>query len=172
VLRIDGAFAAFAAKRQELIESNICPCEACESVERLRLKVILHAGPAVLHRIGRHPELAGADVILAHRLLKNSVDGDEYLLVTEAVSRSLGAVEREPLASTEERYDGFEPVRTFVYPPPKNAAVPTPEGHYATLWLKTRNILLKIFQGRLMQLRLLPRPTFRHLGAGAHQTGA
>lgn len=171
IQRLDGAFAAFAAKRQELIESNICPCEACESVDELRLKVILHAGPAILHRIGRHPELAGADVILAHRLLKNSVDANEYLLLTEAVRHALGPAEREPWITAEEHYDGFDPVRTFIYRPPAGAADPAPAGYYATTWLKTCNILRKIFRGRLMQFRLLPRRFYHHLGATGRETG-
>jgi class 3 adenylate cyclase len=171
VQRVDGAFTAFAAKRQELIESNICPCEACESVDRLRLKVILHAGPAVLHRIGRHLELAGADVILAHRLLKNSVAADEYLLLTEAARHALGPAEQEPWITTAERYEGFDPVQTFIYRAPGGAGSPAPPGHYGTLWLKSRNILKKILQGRLMQLRLLPRPLYYHLGAGGAETG-
>src|SRR5262245_5659937 len=34
---LHAAFAAFAEKRLELVESNICPCAACGSVDRLRL---------------------------------------------------------------------------------------------------------------------------------------
>lgn len=161
--RLGGIFDAFAAKRQELLESNICGCQACVNVDQLRLKVILHRGSALLHRLGRHTDLAGPDVILAHRLLKNSVATDEYLLVTEAAQHELGAPEAVACVVGEEHYEGFDPVRTFVYPPLTTNA-PEPTGAYATLPLKTWNILVKIARGRLMQLRLLPRPRFRHLG--------
>jgi len=45
--------------------------------------VIAHAGKALLHEVGGLHELAGVDVILLHRLLRNSVPGSEYLMLTE-----------------------------------------------------------------------------------------
>jgi hypothetical protein len=79
-----GFFAAFYRRRAELIARNTCPCEACTSIERLDLKVIDHFGRVLRYRVKEFEELAGFDIIVAHRLLKNSVDASRYLLVTEA----------------------------------------------------------------------------------------
>jgi hypothetical protein len=60
-----------------LSQSTTCSCKACTHIERLRLKVIIH-GEALFYHVFRFLELAGVDVIIAHRLLKNSVIADQY----------------------------------------------------------------------------------------------
>ncbi|WP_245750573.1 DUF2652 domain-containing protein [Algibacter pectinivorans] len=50
----------------------------------LGLKIILHYGNDIdTVQIGKHIKLMGEDVIIAHRLLKNKVPKDEYLLISE-----------------------------------------------------------------------------------------
>lgn len=61
-----------------------CGCEACSGIERLALKAFVHTGEIAIKRVRQFEELAGEDVILVHRLLKNSVPSREYLLMTEA----------------------------------------------------------------------------------------
>ena len=82
-------FEAFVEKLLELSQSNICECNACKSVERLKLKIIVHSGEAVFTKIGRLYGLSGVDVIIAHRLLKNSVESDQYILMTEEAYRDI-----------------------------------------------------------------------------------
>lgn len=53
------------------------------SSSRLGLKIIVHYGEVSLNHIGDRIKLFGEDVITAHRLLKNSVEKHEYLLLTE-----------------------------------------------------------------------------------------
>ena len=77
-------FDAFNESEGVLVSCNVCICDACNQMGSLKLKAILHHGDLILKQMGGGTELAGADVILAHRLLKNSVDGDEYILMTEA----------------------------------------------------------------------------------------
>ena len=60
-----------------------CNCSACCTASKLTLKIIAHAGDIALINIKDHKKPYGPDVILAHRLLKNSIQGDEYILVTE-----------------------------------------------------------------------------------------
>ncbi len=66
----------------ELSRSRYCDCDACRGIEDLRVKVIVHSGRAVLHQVRRFHEIAGMDVIVVHRLLKNSVGADDYVLLT------------------------------------------------------------------------------------------
>ncbi|ULC59127.1 DUF2652 domain-containing protein [Flaviramulus sp. BrNp1-15] len=50
----------------------------------LGLKIILHYGNDIeTVQIGKHIKLMGEDVIIAHKLLKNKVPKDEYLLMSE-----------------------------------------------------------------------------------------
>tara|TARA_R110002020_G_scaffold167562_10_gene355925 strand:- start:111 stop:743 length:633 start_codon:yes stop_codon:yes gene_type:complete len=52
--------------------------------EILGLKIILHYGPEIgMAQIGNHIKLMGADVITAHRLLKNDLPLDEYILISD-----------------------------------------------------------------------------------------
>jgi hypothetical protein len=53
------------------------------SSSRLGLKIIVHYGEISLSPIGDRIKLFGEDVITAHRLLKNNVPDQEYLLLTE-----------------------------------------------------------------------------------------
>lgn len=52
----------------------------------LGLKIILHNGLDIeTVQIGKHIKLMGEDVIVAHKLLKNKVPKDEYLLISESL---------------------------------------------------------------------------------------
>ena len=55
-----------------------------DKVPDLGLKIVLHFGAHVESvQIGNHIKLMGEDVIVAHRLLKNDIKEDEYLLISE-----------------------------------------------------------------------------------------
>src|SRR5438552_14063323 len=56
-----------------MVQATTCRCTACASIGSLDLKFIAHYGTFVVQRDGAAEDLAGSDVILAHRLLKNSV---------------------------------------------------------------------------------------------------
>ncbi|MDG5490287.1 DUF2652 domain-containing protein [Psychroserpens sp. SPM9] len=57
-----------------------------DQVPKLGLKIILHYGEHVESvQIGNRIKLMGEDVIVAHRLLKNDIEENEYLLISENV---------------------------------------------------------------------------------------
>lgn len=66
--------------QRELL-ANGCP--VCAESE-LGAKAIVHFGMAVVSHIGTYTKVAGPEVIFAHRLLKNSVVEDSYILMTSA----------------------------------------------------------------------------------------
>ena len=82
-------FTAFSNKISELILHKICSCTACINIEQLKLKVVVHSGLAAFYRVNEHQELTGTGPIVVHRLLKNSVEADEYILFTESVYNEL-----------------------------------------------------------------------------------
>lgn len=74
-------FLSFSNKLEELSrEFTDTPISIPES---LGIKIISHYGKIGLTKIRGHIKLIGKDVIIAHRLLKNSTRADEYLLMTE-----------------------------------------------------------------------------------------
>jgi class 3 adenylate cyclase len=84
------------------------------NAQDLRLKVVIHAGEVALEHIHGFDKLFGMDVILAHRLLKNSVPSQEYVLMTEAAYNWLGDFQQlEPEKQTE-YCEGIGVVETVV----------------------------------------------------------
>ncbi|MDH4094073.1 MAG: DUF2652 domain-containing protein [Betaproteobacteria bacterium] len=107
-------FAAFLEGMSLAAEATPCSCAVCRDSGTLKLKLIVHSGRAVFHAIGGRALVSGADVILAHRLLKNSVPGDEYLLMTEAAYRDLGRDMGGEFLAGEEHCGDFGTVKTYV----------------------------------------------------------
>ncbi len=93
----------------------MCVCEACTTVGNLRLKQVVHAGEIAIERIDRFEKLFGLDVIVVHRMLKNTVPADEYLMLTEPAYDSFdGFYELEPERRTEQ-FEGVGAVPTVVF---------------------------------------------------------
>lgn len=67
---------------------RICPCGACKSAIKLKLKVIAHYGEVAEYFLKEHKKLFGKEVIVIHRLLKNDVDHDEYFLLTDPLVKN------------------------------------------------------------------------------------
>ena len=162
-------FSAFDRRIAQLVQSNICPCAGCRSVEMLRLKMVIHSGVALFYRLEQFTELSGFDVILVHRLLKNCAAGDEYVLLSEAARNDLFPPEETMFEEAEEHYDDIGAVRTFVYRPASRLAdVPAGSGDRPLDRWKTHQI--KIWTARLLNWGLLRFRTFRHLPDKADTT--
>jgi len=110
-------FDAFIGKASQLSQSTTCSCNACAHIEKLRLKLVVHSGEALFHQVLHFQELAGVDVIIVHRLLKNSVRGDQYLLMTEAAAKDLELPGHIALAPGSESYEDIGRIKTLVYLP-------------------------------------------------------
>ena len=93
-----------------------CACRACRSVGSLDLKIIAHHGKFLRQMVGSRSQAAGVNVVLAHRLLKNGLEGKPaYILPTEAALRWAGVDPDEArLFPHTERDEHFGEVRCFV----------------------------------------------------------
>jgi len=129
-------FAAFLDGMRLAAEATPCQCSICRDSGSLKLKLVVHSGRAVFHAIGGRALVSGADVILAHRLLKNSVEGDEYLLMTEPAYRDIGRGMDGEFVAGEEHYDEFGTVKTFVR-------------HMGDEWARKREVLYALSEGEL-----------------------
>ena len=70
---IESAYFAFRKRLRNIEQATSCQCKACYGMQQLDLKFVVHHGEFVKQRMAGRDELAGRDVILVHRLLKNSV---------------------------------------------------------------------------------------------------
>jgi hypothetical protein len=70
-----------------------CACGACQSIDKLGLKVIGHWGEFSEYTIKNKTKVIGKDVILVHRLLKNSLEHREYLLVSNDLLDQCGVTD-------------------------------------------------------------------------------
>lgn len=93
---VEACYAAFLLLREQMVANTSCTCAACRAIKDLDLKCVAHFGPYAPQDTPRGTKLVGPDVILVHRLLKNSVIDSTgiaaYALVTHAfISRTKSA---------------------------------------------------------------------------------
>jgi class 3 adenylate cyclase len=111
-------FSAFHGKSRELARNRAnCPCDACQHILDLRLKAVLHHGVVAIRKVRQFEELTGEDVILAHRLLKNSVSKPEYILMSASFHRLAGNLAGYIGESGGETYEELGSIDTVVFSP-------------------------------------------------------
>ena len=95
------------------VAANLCPCDGCTQTENLKLKFVAHVGEVATQTIRDRTKLVGLDVILVHRLLKNSVPAPEYVLCSEELYRAGGASLSERMQEAAQELEGIGAVRTY-----------------------------------------------------------
>lgn len=81
-------FQAFKSRLSQIrTQRGQCQCDACSNIANLCLKAFVHAGEIAIKQVRQFEELAGEPLILIHRIQKNTVQGHEYVLVSDAVRR-------------------------------------------------------------------------------------
>lgn len=93
-------FNAFHYQRKWMQQHTICPCGACQAIINLSVKFVAHHGPLAEIKVGRFVKPSGTEMIVAHRLLKNSINNNEYLLLTEKLLQQVADGAEEGLGWT------------------------------------------------------------------------
>ena len=70
---IEGCYFGFRRRRRDVRQATSCECNACLRIPDLNLKFVVHVGSVARQRMMGLEELVGADVIVVHRLLKNTI---------------------------------------------------------------------------------------------------
>lgn len=83
--QIEKMFCAFHQHLQAYEHRRFCQCKACVGAIDLSLKVITHYGEFTGYTVQRFSKLIGKDVIIAHQLLKNNIEHNEYWLATPSL---------------------------------------------------------------------------------------
>ena len=88
--QIETMFTAFYSHLKLLENNRICPCNACAKAPNLELKIVAHSGALQFITVQSKRKPFGKQVIEAHRLLKNSVDSDNYVLIGKSLANEIG----------------------------------------------------------------------------------
>jgi hypothetical protein len=139
---------AFVERRQALAVDRLCNCDGCLQVGDLKLKFVAHVGDVALQKVKRWVELAGMDVILVHRMLKNHVPIAEYVLVTDTVHERLSANVKARASAQNEDFEGVGEVATHWLALDELGTIAVPA--------RPTSFLRKIWQWIRMTFRSLP----------------
>jgi hypothetical protein len=104
----------FHATLKKFEYARVCQCGACAGARGISLKMVAHFGSAGTMQVKDHVKLIGKDIIIAHRLLKNSVSVPEYLLVTQPTLSKVAAGKGELMAFADGA-DAYDNLGTIEY---------------------------------------------------------
>lgn len=159
---------SFLARRQRIATDIACDCASCEQLDSLSLKFVAHEGEVAEQKVKRHVELAGVDVILVHRMLKNAVPVPEYVLMTDPVAACLDESTRLLAKPLTHDFDGIGETSTHYIDLATPEAPPAPleRGYFGRLGMTTKFEL-----SSLPFLLGIKRPAdgFRNLGRGTDE---
>jgi uncharacterized protein YndB with AHSA1/START domain len=117
---VERCYYAFRRRLRDIHQASTCDCNACTLMPTLDLKFVTHHGPVIRQRIAGRDELAGANVIVAHRLLKNDVVETlgiaAYALYSEAAVAAMGLEDPAAagLVAHRQTYDGVGEIGGWV----------------------------------------------------------
>ena len=139
-------YRAFHSRAADLAVNTLCPCDGCQQAGNLKIKLVGHVGGVALQKVKRMTELAGVDVIVVHRMLKNNVPVPEYLLMTEPVHSLLANPLRERAARLTLDLDDFGATPAYyldltqcidALAPPRKLSLPRRLARHVSLGLRT-----------------------------------
>lgn len=145
--QIQRMYVRFHAHLKKYETHRICSCGACMRASNLTLKFVAHYGEVAENKVKNRPGLFGREVIVAHRLLKNEVELDEYALITQGLVEASETWARLPemawskVQHTEEDYDFGRAHYCFLSLEPLREQVPEPQVKDYGLPEATREIL-------------------------------
>ena len=90
-----------------------CQCNACKSLHKLKLKIVAHSAELSFIKVHDRVKPFGKEVIEIHRLLKNSIQFKNYILITQQLANDIQITKSYKnnlvtLKKGKEFYDGQE----------------------------------------------------------------
>lgn len=107
-------FTAFEQEKTRQIEERKCKCKACTGIGKLSVKIVGHYGKLAITRVQQFEKAFGLDMIIAHRLLKNSLNRRQYLLFTDALLTKCAAA-TEKVTHWEQGEESYDQVGTVSF---------------------------------------------------------
>jgi len=87
--QVEIMFTAFYSHLKLLEQHRVCPCKACSTAPNLQLKIIAHSGELQFITVQNKRKPFGIEVIEVHRLMKNNVHSDSYVLFTKNLTNDI-----------------------------------------------------------------------------------
>lgn len=87
--QVEKMFSAFYSHLKLLEKNRICSCHACSTAPNLKLKIIAHSGELQFITVQDNRKPFGKQVIEVHRLLKNTINSDNYVLISENLVKDI-----------------------------------------------------------------------------------
>lgn len=87
---IEGCYFSFRERLLSIQQASTCECNACALIPNLNLKVVAHYGSVVMQKVAGRSELVGSDVIVVHRLLKNTISEPAYAFISDTCIDTTG----------------------------------------------------------------------------------
>jgi hypothetical protein len=117
---LENQYVVFPGTLQQMQFNTTCPCRACRNLSVLDLKMCVHFREYLIQKLADREELLGADVIVPHRMLKNSVTEStgvkSYALFSDAAATELRLNSLwEPLFAHSETYEHIGEVGMSAY---------------------------------------------------------
>ena len=111
--KVETMFAAFYGHLKLLESNRICPCNACATAPSLDLKIISHSAELQFITVQGNRKPFGSQVIEVHRLMKNSIDSENYLLLSKELAHDIQLPENYQsrlfdFKAGSDKYDGKE----------------------------------------------------------------
>jgi hypothetical protein len=142
-----------------LRECGYCICEACSNVGQLKIKAILNSGEAAFTKVRDIQKISGENVIITHRLLKNSIASDEYILVTNSFLDRCQSFDKTDFEKHVEHYEGLGPVHGLVRNFESVEAIPeavSPWGKLKFLMRVEHHMFARLFGKAKLEYKNLP----------------
>jgi hypothetical protein len=106
-------FLKFHRHLMEYERNRICNCGACSSASQLSLKFIVHSAEIGFTTVNNNKKPFGPGLVLIHRLLKNKINLQEYILFTENLYPAITDYEGKDDDSQIKFIDGSENYETI-----------------------------------------------------------
>jgi len=107
----ENIFINFHKYLRSIERNNICRCGACLRVGDLTLKFVVHYGEIQEYKVKQFTNIIGKDVILVHRMLKNSLSLKEYILFTDKYLSTQDSEAIKEYCPHIEEYENFGEVK-------------------------------------------------------------
>lgn len=86
--QVQRMFVGFHTHLKKYHTHRVCQCGACKTANNLTLKFVAHYGGITMNTVKTYRGLFGKEVIVAHRLMKNSIEHHEYAMFTHTLIRA------------------------------------------------------------------------------------
>ena len=150
--KILSSFEVFTKRLSDIMFcEGTCVCDACHQMGNLKLKSFIHYGDFVLKKVNRFEEIAGGNVILAHRLMKNSIASSEYILFTKSVQEVCDLTHLGKIENRTEKCDDLGNIPVGVFYPNNEPQLSAEKSLFSKLIAKVKYFRVKKKRTSLIQ---------------------